>query len=292
MSRKRNDFKERLLEVFPDLEVINEENKYAVVKNKYGLLRVRKDSLLRGSYPKINSAINKTEYFKNQLLEKFPHSLDNLEILSEVTDSRTALLCKDQFGYVKISPDSLLSGSLPDTKSAVNYKEYLREKLKFIHRQFKYDFEVLNSDYSYLICPEHGKIKIQNKYLLRGYQCPICKSELGSNIFYLIRLSDDSESFYKVGISRREYKGICRYKQYKSDGYSIDPIYEIEFDNSGDSKVLEQRIKEIIKDERYSPKKWKSQVSLESFISEDLLILVKQEISLYIESCTRIKIIN
>ena len=283
-------FSERLIGVFPDLKVISEEGKYAIVENKYGKLRVRKDSLLRGSYPKINSAINKTEYFKKQLLEKYPNSLDNLEILSEFKGYKTALLCKDQFGLVKISPQSLMDGKLPNTRSAIDYKQYLREKLKFIHKDFGYDFEIINNDYSYLICPKHGKIKIQNKYLLLGYICPICKNELGSNLLYLIQLYDDDETFYKVGISRRTVKDVLRYKDCKALGYKIKVIYEIEFNNSGDSKVLEQQVKDLIKKDLYTPLKWSSE-SLETFLGDSLQD-VKRFIKDYIHSCNRLKIEN
>lgn len=283
-------FSEKLKAVFPDLEVLSEEGRHAIIENKYGKLKVRKDSLLRGSYPKINSAINKTEYFKKQLLEKYPNSLDNLEILSEFKGYKTALLCKDQFGLVKISPQSLMDGKLPNNRSAIEYKQYLREKLKFIHRNFGYDFEVIDNDYSYLICPNHGKIKIQNKYLLLGYICPICKNELGSNLLYLIQLYDDNENFYKIGISRRTVKGVLRYKDYRAAGYKIKVIYEIEFNNSGDSKVLEQQVKELIKKDLYTPLKWKSE-SLETFLGSSLEN-VKKLIEDYIHSCNRLKIEN
>lgn len=287
MSNIRNDFKERLSLIFPELTLIKEEGRYAYVQDKYGLLKVRKDTLLKGSIPKINSAIDKTEYFKNQLIEKFPDALQRITIRSEFKNYKEGLICEDQFGLVKLSPNSLMEGNFGSQRTAINYKEYLAKKLKFIHRQFNYDFEVIDSDYSYLICPEHGKIKVLNRYLLLGYQCPICKSELGSNVLYLIKLSNSQEEFYKIGISRRTNKGILRYKDYNK--YDITPIIEIDFDNSGDSKILEQRIKELIKDYQYNPISWNNSTSKECFTAEKLSE-VKLLIIDYIKNCNRIQI--
>lgn len=281
-------FKERLKEIQPKLELIKEESRFAVVKDSFGELRVRKDSLLKGSIPNINSACNKTEYFKNQLTEKHPHSLDDLEIISEFKSYKSKLLCRDKFGLVEISPNSLMDGKLPNQRSAVNYKEYLKAKLKYIHSEFNYDFEVIDSEYSYLICKEHGRFKIQNKYLLMGYRCPICKSELGSNVLYLIHLTNNDEDFYKIGITRNSTKGLIRYKDYRALGYSVSPLLEIEFDNSGDSKYLEQRIKTIIKSDLYIPKHWTGNSSRETF-SSNRLVEVRNEILNYLQSCDRVK---
>lgn len=205
-------FKERLKEIQPKLELIKEESRFAVVKDSFGELRVRKDSLLKGSIPNINSACNKTEYFKNQLTEKHPHSLDDLEIISEFKSYKSKLLCRDKFGLVEISPNSLMDGKLPNQRSAVNYKEYLKASTK----------------------------------------------------------------------------GLIRYKDYRALGYSVSPLLEIEFDNSGDSKYLEQRIKTIIKSDLYIPKHWTGNSSRETF-SSNRLVEVRNEILNYLQSCDRVK---
>lgn len=287
MSNVRNDFKERLELVLPELTLIKEEGRYAYVQDKYGILKVRKDTLLKGSIPKINSAIDKTQYFKNQLIEKFPNALQRITIHSEFVNYKEGLICEDQFGLVKLSPNSLMEGNFGSQRTVINYKDYLAKKLKFIHRQFNYDFEVIDSEYYYLVCPEHGKIKVLNRYLLLGYQCPICKAELGSNVLYLIKLTNQDESFYKIGISRRTNKGILRYKDYHN--YNITPIVEIDFDNSGDSKVLEQQVKELIKDCQYNPLNWNNTTSRECFTLEKLNE-VKILIMDYIKNCDRIQI--
>lgn len=282
---KKTPFIQQLNKLHKGVEFVSEDGRYAIVRTKYGLLRCRKDTLLSGAFPKPSSALNKTEYYKNIILEKNPYILDNIEILSEIKDWKSGIICRDQFGEVKISARSLIEGQIPSQRSAINYKEYLKNKLIYIHKDFGYDFEVINSDYSYLICPKHGKIKILNKYLLRGYICSICKSDVGSNIFYLVRLQNSNESFYKIGISRKTYQGVLRYKDYKSYGYNIFPIIEAEFDNSGDSKVLEQQVKDIIKNNLYNPKQWNYETSRESFIGEDILVKVLNIINMYIKGC-------
>lgn len=288
MNNVKNNFEEKLKLVLPSLKFLKEEGRYAYVQDKYGILKVRKDTLLKGSVPKINSAIDKTQYFKNQLVEKFPNALQRITIHSEFKSYKEGLICEDQFGLVVLSPNSLMEGNFGSQRTAVNYKEYLANKLKFIHRQFNYDFEVIDSDYSYLICPEHGKIKVLNRYLLLGYQCPVCKSELGSNVLYLVKLSNSQEEFYKIGISRRTNKGILRYKDY-SNKYDITPIVEVDFDNSGDSKILEQRVKELIKEYQYNPINWNNSTSKECFTTEKLNE-VKLLIMDYIKNCNRIQI--
>lgn len=222
------------------------------------------------------------------ILEKYPHIFDNLELLSEIKDWKSGIICKDMFGKVRTSAQSLLSGQIPSQKTALDYKEYLRNKLIYIHKDFGYDFEIINSDYSYLICPKHGKIKILNRYLLQGYICPICKSDIGNNVLYLINLKNNSESFYKIGVSRKTVKEILRYKDYRALGFNITPIIELEFNNSGDPKVLEQQIKELIKNDLYFSKFWSNNSSTECFIGENLLITVCNHINLYINSCDRI----
>ena len=288
VENKRKLFIQQLDKLNKDIEFISEDGRYAIVKSKYGLLKCRKDTLLTGAFPKPSSAINRTEYYKNIILEKYPHIFDNLELLSEIKDWKSGIICKDQFGEVKTSAQSLINGQIPSQKSALNYKEYLRNKLIYIHKDFNYDFEVIDSDYSYLICPLHGKIKILNRYLLKGYICPMCKSDIGSNVFYLVKLQNNEESFYKIGISRNTIKEVLRYKDYRSYGFNVIPLIELEFNNSGDSKVLEQQVKEFIKNNLYFSKNWPNKTSRECFSGEDILVQILNHINLYINSCDRI----
>lgn len=90
----------------------------------------------------------------------------------------------------------------------------------------------------------------------------------------MIRLTNNEEWFYKLGISYiNSSKEIRRYSDYRILGYNVEVIKEVEFDVSRDCKDLELKLKQLIKNNTYVPKKWPHESSTECF-KEDLLDLI------------------
>ena len=264
--KKLTNLKERIESLFPDLIYIGEEGRNVIVRDKYGELKVRKDVILKGKHPSSRSAVDKNQYYKNKLLDVHPEIFNQIEIVSDIKGTKEPIICKTKWGLTKTTYDQLLQGCIPIyINSAVDKNEFIRNKLLDIYKDYDYDFKVIDEDYSYLICPIHGKIPIKNELLLRGRQCPKCIEDVGSNILYLLQLSNQYENFYKIGISRESYKSI---------GYKIESIYEIYFNNEQLARELESKVKDYIKSDLYQPKTWNPNKSTETFSKKSLLDVI------------------
>src|SRR5574343_581405 len=88
----------------PTLKVWDVTNRYATVENKYGLCKLQIYSLFNGSKPTINTAIDKTEYFINQLREKQP----NLIVTGTYIGALNRIEVKDNYGLCSSTPNRLL----------------------------------------------------------------------------------------------------------------------------------------------------------------------------------------
>lgn len=270
--KKRTDVKEIVEKMFPDLKYISESGRNIIVRDKYGDLKVRKDVILSGKHPSSRSAVDKNSYYKNVLSDKHPEIFEQIKIISEIKGTKDKIICETKWGLTKTTYDQLLQGYIPVyINSAINKQEFLRNKLIDLYKEYNYDFKIIDDEYSYLICPIHGKIPIKNELLLKGKLCPQCVDDSGSNIIYLIKLSNKNEEFYKIGVSRNTYRGISRYYSYSAIGYSINPIYEITFNSETEARKLEQLVKKYIKDSIYNPIIWSPNKSQETFASDKLL---------------------
>lgn len=258
-------------------------SKPVLVKDNYGIMSVNAKSLLI-SKPTIQTALNKTEYFMNVFDEKFPETRKLLIPLSEYVNAKTNILFQDKYGIVSISPDSLLAGNTPNIRSAVDRKTYFYNMLKEIYGD-AYDFKITTTDRkngrSILICPIHGEVDIDNEYIFQGRGCPKCNCFTESNVFYLIKLESENDSFYKIGISYELENGsVRRYRDYKSQGYRVEELKRIKFETSRECKDLELNIKRLIKNNLYTPKVWENNSSTECF-KENLLDIILNNLQLY-----------
>jgi hypothetical protein len=133
----------------------------------------------------------------------------------------------------------------------------------------KYDFKVSTSDRhggkSILICPIHGEVEVDNDYIFTGNGCYRCNNT-PSTVFYLIKLKNEFQEFYKLGISGYDKnKRIKRFSQYKSLGYSIEVLNIKEFETPLECREYESKLKKIIKPFLITPKIWKNETSTECF---------------------------
>lgn len=248
----------------------------------YGVMQIKTARQLLNFKPGIKAALNKTEYFMNQLKELQPKIAEKLSPASEYIKAKEKMLFNTKYGLVSTTPDNLLHGHDPNIRSAVNRKEYFKNQLLFLYDN-KYDFIIDSTDRHKgrvtLICPIHGKQSIDSDSIFLGTGCPCCnKGWEKSNTFYLIRLYDQNESFYKLGISYKLDNGdIRRFREYRALNYNIEVIYTHTFDDAIECKEFELKLKQIIKYNLYVPKRWEYNTSTETF-TDSLLPTIKNNL--------------
>ena len=218
----------------------------------------------------------------NQLREEYPEIAEQLTPVSEYEAMKKKMLFNTKYGLVSVNPDALIHGHCPNIRSAVNRKEYFKNQLLFLYDN-KYDFEIESTDRHKgrvtLICPIHGKQSIDSDTIFLGTGCPCCnKFWEKSDTFYLIRLYDEEESFYKLGISYTLDNGeIRRFKEYRNLNYNIEVIYTHTFEDALQCKEFETKLKRIIRPNLYVPKRWEYNTSTETFTNE-LLPTIKENL--------------
>ena len=257
-------------------------SKPILLRDKYGVLSCTKASLALTYRPGIKAALNQTEYFMAMLKEAHPEIAEKLTPASEYKAMKQKMLFNTQYGLVSVNPDNLIHGHMPTIRTAVNRKEYFKNQLLFLYDN-KYDFEISSTDRHKgrvtLICPIHGKQSVDSDAIFLGTGCPCCnKGWEKSDTFYLIRLYDEFESFYKLGISYKLPNGdIRRFREYKALKYDIEVIYTKTFDDAIECKEFETKLKRLIKNSLYKPERWEYENSTETF-SDNLLPTIKENL--------------
>lgn len=251
-------------------------------KTKYGLCSYKHANILfEGKTPSIKCALNKTEYFMNQLKEKYPEIAKQLIPESEYESAKKKMLFRNKFGIISSSPDTLLAGHCPDIRSAIDRKSYFKNQLLYLYDS-KYDFEIFSTNRHEgrvkLICPIHGEQWVDTDGIFLGHGCPECNQGwTKSNIFYLVRLYNDNESFYKLGISYVDIQGkVRRYRDYKKLGYKVEQIKLLEFEDFIQCRDFESEMKRIIKNSIYMPKNWANNGTTECFNNEILPAIINK----------------
>lgn len=253
-----------------------------LVEDKYGILSIPKARAILKNRPTIKTALNKTEYFMGMLRVEHPEIAELVTPASEYEAMKKKMLFNTKYGLVSVNPDNLVHGHVPTIRVAVNRKEYFKNQLLFLYDN-KYDFEIDSTDRHEgrvtLICPIHGKQSVDSDSIFLGTGCPCCnKFWEKSNTFYLIRLYDEKESFYKLGISYINDKGeVRRFREYKALGYNIDVIQVHTFEDALQCKEFELKLKKIIRPSLYKPTRWEYESSTETF-TNDLLPIILENI--------------
>lgn len=153
------------------------------------------------------------------------------------------------------------------------------EKAKKIHGN-KYDYsnvEYKNANTKVkIICKEHGEFKQNPRGHLSNNGCPSCNKYVGysksqwinynkekEGIFYIIKVFDENEIFYKIGITGKSIQE--RYKYTGNIPYNYEIIEEIKSKNLEYIWNLEKENKKILKDFKYKPLKSFAGSSVECF---------------------------
>ena len=251
---------------------IRKEVEYKVyTENKYGICISNYYDLLNGRNISINTAIDKNSYFKNYFKFKNPKVADIIKPISNYITGNTKMDFKHRLGTVSITPVDVLRLRIITIQSAKNKTTFFLNEIK----ERRDDF--LNIDYSnfrfesyykkeIFRCKKHNiKYKQSLTSHKRGNQgCSKCAKgityydentvELMSNKFgkiYFIKLSNNEEVFYKIGITGKDSnKRIRAYRKF----YEVELLLEIE-SNIRDSYKLEQLLILNYKKYSYIPKK-------------------------------------
>ena len=240
------------------------------VKTKYGVCLTSLNNIIKFGNTSIKTAIDKTEYFKNVMLERFPNYESKFKIIGKWERSSKPLLVEDELGLYLIKPDTLLQGALPHLKSAVNKTEYSINFFNRLHNnKYEYpDYEFCGSSCIIQIkCPKHG-IFPQKDYIHRMKSgCPHCADEkrvsgyrksdfvrIAKNRIcklYLLKIYDENETFFKIGITARNVKK--RYSCKKDLPYNYEIVSIFESENPESIYDMELEFKQKYKEFKYQP---------------------------------------
>jgi len=267
------EYKQKVNDLYNgDIEVIGRYKNLSspiLVKDKYGVLQLKQANFIFSARPTIKCALNKTEYFMNQLRDKYPEIAKKIKPVSEYIAMKEDMLFETKYGIVSTYPDALMAGHEPNVRSAINRKEYMRNQLRMLY-DYKYDFIIHSTNRHEgkctLICPIHGEVEIDNDYVFEGCGCIKCNTNwTKSDTLYVIKLTNEFESFYKLGITYIKNGNPRRYRDYKKMGYQVDELYLHTYNSYTECWEKEFELKQLIKPFLYQPKIWENDSSTECF---------------------------
>jgi len=255
------------------IKVIDGQN--IIIKTKYGNCCCRFGNLSKGKTPTIKSAIDKTSYFKKLLLEKNEHYRNGLfYIVGKYENSYTPLKVRTSYSLHQINPVYLLCGNRPFIINSINKTIFFKNKANKVHNYFyNYDKAIYKKDSNNITitCPIHGDFNqiVSNHY--QGAGCPKCykikrKNNSGwsrtswvdrgnnSKFFdsfklYILKITGNKESFYKIGITYRTIK-----YRFKNLPYNYDVVEIFTNDDGNYIWDLEKELHKKNKKHRYTPK--------------------------------------
>lgn len=213
---------------------------------------------------------SKTEIFIQKAIAVHGGRYDYSKVAYIVSKSKVIIGCPEHGDFEK-RPDHHLAGQgcLKCTGLAkLTVKEFI-SKAKLVHGNL-YDYSQVKYINSYtkvkIICSTHGVFEQRPNDHLKAYGCSECSKNLnayslsvyvktckkydGHSSLYVVRLSNENESFFKVGIT---VNAKNRFREYTKAGYACEVITAIR-DKAGYIWNLEKRLHFILKQWRYKPK--------------------------------------
>lgn len=274
---KTEKFRERLKIAFPEyeehyevLEYIDKNNIY--VKNKYGICKVRSTRLYNLKLPTRISSLDKKSYFIVECIEK--HGKDYDYDLTKYLNSKekVTITCYKHGNFKQLPSNHLKYGCFKCGSESSRIKRSfsiseLLDKFNNVHN-YKYNYNFINyknleSDIL-VTCPEHKNFIQNARTHLRGAGCPKCaflqisikswkincNKQLGKARFYVLKCYNESEEFYKVGITR--FSIIIRHDKKSKIPYNYEVMQDIE-GTCDEVWEFEKSMKQLLKDYKYKP---------------------------------------
>lgn len=165
MNNSLEEFNRKLKRILPGIKVLGSYKNYntkILVEDQLGIkYEVFPESLLRGSFPKITSAINIRDAFCKKLKQK--HS--NLSLVAEYTGANDYVIVQDEIGInYRVTPGFLLSSkSKPSIKAAVDKTDAFK---KIVYKK-RADCEII-SEYK----GDKVEILLKDKYGVQHKMLP------------------------------------------------------------------------------------------------------------------------
>lgn len=273
---------------FPNsiIKITKREGEYIYFETEFGLCKKSYKTFGKSGYD-IRSAINKTDYFLNQLIRIYKDKFDySLTIFYNNVREMTILICKIHNIEFKNQINSVLSGKAccplcsklsSREKRSIKIDKFIDRANKIHNNKYDYSKTIYDCNKVNIICNKHGEFYQSPHNHLTGYGCIKCGIEntskhcsdnpIGWSLtnwekagkiskkfdsfkVYIIRCWNETEEFYKIGRTYREVK-------YRFSGKSSIPYnYEILsiFENDAKSIYnLENKLKNINKEYKYKP---------------------------------------
>lgn len=187
---------------------------------------------------------------------------------------KVVIECVKHGEFEQIPANHMQGQGCPKCGLKIQKTSQLSNKTAFLDKAYKkhgdrYNYEsavYLGSKIKLCItCGIHGDFEQSPNMHLRGNGCPMCHLASGIGYsrsdfikiargrkctFYTIKLFNDSEEFYKIGITSRSIKE--RYLGFSKMPYKYEIVHEVKGE-AGEIWNLELKNKKILKDYKYKP---------------------------------------
>lgn len=214
---------------------------------KYGKVLVNYSAIKSGNKPNKCSAVNKSEYLKNMLIELYPNNKYDFSKVKYSPLSGKILIGTD-YGDCEVSMNGLLKGKKPTIQSAINKYEYMLKYCRKIHNyKYSYPPQTIKNTQQKIkcVCNIHGEFTTHLAQHMQedGNGCPKCgkictsyKTELGRNhtgkqIVYILECWNDEEYFFKLGFTQHSVKKRYSNNPVFTDNYNYNIIASLEVEN-------------------------------------------------------------
>ena len=272
---KREEFLKKLLEKNEyykngEFEVVGEYVDWrtkVIIKDKYGLIYITPDSLLKSQKGGIVQAINKEEYYYNILKEVNPSIAEQVEVL-EYRGDKEGVLIQTKYGDCLVRNSVLKKLENISIQTALDKKSFwVRRALDLRELSDQIDYSKAeyscNKEHVHLSCKIHNYNYTQrpSHHMANIQGCPYCATSTikyskenfdkhreffkdRKGIIYVLKLTGDNEEFYKVGITGRNekyrlntishsYKVIVEYMEemFIEEAFNLEQFFLEDFKN-------------------------------------------------------------
>ena len=177
-------------------KVINKKN--IIVRDKYGLLKATFNHLKNKKIPKIGSAINKTEYFKNKMKHIFPNYSNSYSILKVITEknskgcNKLRAIISDKYGECSVLVNHLENHKIPTIQTAIDKDKYFNNYLLHKNKYFKENYFKIKTNFVSTSSPvivetKYGECLVKPSLLLNGHK-PTILSAINPTAYFIEKL--------------------------------------------------------------------------------------------------------
>lgn len=169
---------------------------------------------------RVDDPISRIRKYSVRLKDSFPD-------LNIISISGSEVVLKDQDNNCFVQDVKHIGKSRPGILTCKNKEKLVISKMNIIHNnKFKYHDFVYDGIYTKINveCPNHGTFKTSIfSHMTKGYGCKDCNvngirrkwidKKVKDAVFYMVKMTSDRESFYKVGITTNLRRRKLRFSQ-------------------------------------------------------------------------------